>query len=114
MRVFTVFAVIISGCLLLSQRAMAQASSPSPHPNGQVGQYSPTGKSLFDYLTAGYKLVSVVLSTSENDSDFLYYLQKGPSLALCDDSVVGSQNHFFICSELYDSNTAPDAPPVGQ
>ena len=83
----------------------AQAQTPvgQPTSEGHPSKWQTTDKSLFDLVTDGYTLVSVVYDTSETEPktepDVHYFLQKGNVVAKCVFRKRG-QTSFYWCYQL--------------
>jgi hypothetical protein len=100
-RVGTVTAVIF-GCVF-GIAAQAQTPVGQPASEGHPSKWQTIDKSLFDLVSDGYTLVSVVYDTSETEPkaepDVHYFLQKGTVVARCDFRKRG-QTSFYWCSQL--------------
>jgi|SRR5579863_8957114 hypothetical protein len=84
---------------------VAQAQTPvgQPTSEGHPSKWQTIDKSLFDLVSDGYTLVSVVYDTSETEPkvepDVHYFLQKGNVVAKCVFRKRG-QTSFYWCYQL--------------
>lgn len=104
MRRWGMQAVIAAGlALALGDAAEAQTPVGQPASEGHPSKWQTNDKSLYDLISDGYTLVSVVYDTSETEPkaepDVHYFLQKGTVVAKCDFRKRG-QTSFYWCSQL--------------
>ncbi|HXP05403.1 MAG TPA: hypothetical protein VN808_14875 [Stellaceae bacterium] len=89
--------------LLIGVGAQAQTPVAQPTSEGHPHKWQTTDKSLFDLVSDGYKLVSVVYDTSQTgagaEPDVHYFLEKGNIVARCDFRK-RDQASFYWCSQL--------------
>lgn len=97
-------AIIAAGFgLALGGAAQGQTPVGQPTSEGHASKWQTTDKSLYDLVSDGYTLVTVVYDPSETEPkaepDVHYFLQKGTSVAKCDFRKRG-QTSFYWCSVL--------------
>jgi|SRR5579872_7110187 len=96
---------VIAASLVLTLGVAAEAQTPvgQPTSEGHPSKWQTNDKSLYDLVSDGYTLVSVVYDTSETEPkaepDVHYFLQKGAIVAKCDFRKRG-QTSFYWCSQL--------------
>ena len=87
----------------LGGAAQAQTPAGQPTSEGHPHKWQTVDKSLYDFVTDGYALVSVVYDSSETEPkaepDVHYFLQKGAAVAKCDFRKRG-QTSFYWCYVL--------------
>lgn len=104
MRRWGIYAAIAGiGGLLIGADAQAQTPVGQPTSEGHPSKWQTTDKSMFDLVSDGYKLVSVVYDTSQTgagaEPDVHYFLEKGNTVAKCDFRK-RDQTSFYWCSQL--------------
>jgi len=96
-------AVGMAGLMFAVSGALAQVPVTSPTSEGHPHKWQTTDKSLFDLVSDGYKLVSVVYDTSQTgpgaEPDVHYFLEKANTVARCDFRKRGDTS-FYWCSQL--------------
>jgi hypothetical protein len=81
---------VVAGVVGLALGATAWAQTPVAQPTseGHPHKWQTTDKSLFDLVTDGYKLVSVVYDSSQTaagaEPDVHYFLEKDTTVARCE------------------------------
>jgi hypothetical protein len=93
----------IGASLVMAFGAEAQTPIGGPTSEGHPSKWQTIDKSLYDLVTDGYKLVTVVYdsaATGPTDTpDVHYFLEKGNILAKCDFRKRGEAS-FYWCSQL--------------
>ena len=90
---------------LLTGMIEAQAQTPvgQPTSEGHPSKWQTIDKSLYDLVSDGYKLVTVVYDTSQTgqaaEPDVHYFLEKANAVARCDFRKRG-ETSFYWCSQL--------------
>jgi hypothetical protein len=97
---------VIAGIVGLALGGGAAAQTPvgQPTSEGHPSKWQTTDKSLYDLVSDGYKLVSVVYDTAASGAqtetpDVHYFLEKGNVLAKCDFRKRG-ETSFYWCFQL--------------
>ena len=89
---------VMSGVAVQAQTPVGQPTS-----EGHPSKWQTTDKSLFDLVTDGYKLVTVVYDTSQTgqgaEPDVQYFLEKGNVVARCVFRKRG-ETSFYWCYQL--------------
>jgi hypothetical protein len=99
------FYAVVAGILALIPVAPAHAQTPvgQPTSEGHPHKWQTLDKSLYDLVSDGYKLVSVVYdsaATGATDTpDVHYFLEKGNVVAKCDFRKRG-ETSFYWCYQL--------------
>ena len=104
MRRWGSFAVVGSVVgLILSAGAVAQTPVGSPTSEGHPSKWQTIDKSLYDLVSDGYKLVTVVYDTAATGPtetpDVHYFLEKANTVAKCDFRKRGDTS-FYWCYQL--------------
>ena len=104
MRFWGVFSVVVGVTgLSLGAGALAQTPVAQPTSEGHPSKWQTTDKSMFDLVSDGYKLVTVVYDTSQTgagaEPDVHYFLEKANTVARCDFRK-RDQTSFYWCSQL--------------
>ena len=90
-------------CLALCAAAQAQTPVSGPTSEGHPHKWQTIDKSLYDLVTDGYQLVTVVYdgaATGPTDTpDVHYFLEKGNVVAKCDFRKRG-ETSFYWCYQL--------------
>jgi hypothetical protein len=96
---------VVAGMLGLTLGVVAEAQTPvgGPASEGHPHKWQTTDKSLYDLISDGYKLVTVVYdsaATGPTDTpDVHYFLEKGNTIARCDFRKRGDTS-FYWCFQL--------------
>jgi len=94
---------IVAAGLGLALAAEAQTPVGQPTSEGHPHKWQTTDKSLYDLVTDGYKLVTVVYDTSQTgenaEPDVHYFLEKGATIARCDFRK-RHETSFYWCYQL--------------
>jgi hypothetical protein len=89
--------------LTLNVAAWAQTPVGGPVSEGHPHKWQTTDKSLYDLVSDGYKIVTVVYdsaTTGQTDTpDVHYFLEKGTTLMRCDFRKRG-ETSFYWCFQL--------------
>ncbi|HVH78763.1 MAG TPA: hypothetical protein VM782_05190 [Stellaceae bacterium] len=97
------YAAIAVTCLALGTAAGAQTPAGQPTAEGHPHKWQTTDKSLYDLVSDGYKLVSVVYDNAapgQSDTpDVHYFLEKSNTVARCDFRKRGDTS-FYWCYQL--------------
>src|SRR5580700_42094 len=99
------FSAAIVGILGLTLSVAAQAQTPvgQPTSEGHPHKWQTIDKSLYDLVSDGYKLVSVVYDTAAtgptDTPDVHYFLEKGAIIAKCEFRKQG-ENSYYWCYQL--------------
>jgi hypothetical protein len=99
------YCAVVAGVLGLALGVAAQAQTPvsGPVSEGHPHKWQTTDKSLYDLVSDGYKIVTVVYdsaATGQTDtSDVHYFLEKGTTLMRCDFRKRG-ETSFYWCFQL--------------
>jgi hypothetical protein len=87
--------------------AAAQTPVGQPTSEGHPSKWQTLDKSLFDLISDGYKLVTVVYDTSQTgpgaEPDVHYFLEKANTIAKCDFRKRGDTS-FYWCYQLAKAN----------
>ena len=96
---------VVAGILGLTLGVAAEAQTPvgGPVSEGHPHKWQTTDKSLYDLVSDGYKVVTVVYdsaATGQTDTpDVHYFLEKGATLMRCDFRKRG-ETSFYWCFQL--------------
>ena len=96
---------VAAGIFGLALGVAAQAQTPvgQPTSEGHPHKWQTTDKSLYDLVSDGYKLVTVVYDTAAtgptDTPDVHYFLEKGNTIAKCDFRKRG-ETSFYWCYQL--------------
>jgi hypothetical protein len=99
------FSAAIVGILGLTLSVAAQAQTPvgQPTSEGHPHKWQTIDKSLYDLVSDGYKLVSVVYDTAAtgptDTPDVHYFLEKGAIIAKCEFRKRGETSYYW-CYQL--------------
>jgi hypothetical protein len=101
---------VLAAALCLLFGAASGASAQQQTSEGHPTKWQAIDKSMYDVITDGFELVTVVYDTSQTGSqtdnpDVHYFLQKGAALIRCDFRK-RDQTSFYWCFAL----TKPNAP----
>jgi hypothetical protein len=89
--------------LIFGAAAFAQTPVGQPTSEGHPHKWQTTDKSLYDLISDGYQLVTVVYDTAAtgptDTPDVHYFLSKGTTIARCDFRKRG-ETSFYWCYQL--------------
>jgi hypothetical protein len=93
----------LAALLIGAPAASAQTPVQQPTSEGHPSKWQTTDKSLFDLVSDGYKLVTVLFDTSQTgpgaEPDVHYFLEKGNTVAKCLFRKRGDTS-FYWCYQL--------------